>query len=85
MPKDEEPARPRGKVINLMDALRRSVAGGDSEPAEEPAAKPAARPISRPAAKAAGSRGLRLVKSAPKKSSTKPAAKAATTKGRRSA
>lgn len=85
VPRDEEPTRPRGKVINLMDALRRSVAGGDSETAEEPAAKPAARPISRPAAKATGSRGLRLVKSAPKKSTPKPAGKAATTKGRRSA
>jgi len=31
VPKDETPARSTGKVINLMDALRRSVSGGQAE------------------------------------------------------
>jgi DNA end-binding protein Ku len=31
IPKDEAPAPPRGKVINLMDALRKSVQGTDGE------------------------------------------------------
>jgi DNA end-binding protein Ku len=37
VPKDEEPAKKTGKVINLMDALRRSVSGvsaGEAEPEE---------------------------------------------------
>jgi len=43
LPQDEKPA-PRGKVINLMDALRRSVAGGEEKtPATHTAHKPAAR------------------------------------------
>jgi DNA end-binding protein Ku len=42
IPKDEAPAPARGKVINLMDALRKSVsAGTKSEP--EPKPKPAAK------------------------------------------
>jgi DNA end-binding protein Ku len=31
VPQDEVPAKPAGKVINLMDALRRSVSGGAAE------------------------------------------------------
>ena len=33
IPKDEEVAPPRGKVINLMDALRKSVSSGAKAPA----------------------------------------------------
>jgi DNA end-binding protein Ku len=42
IPKDEAPAAPRGKVVSLMDALRKSIG---SEPQEEalPRKKPAAR------------------------------------------
>ena len=43
IPQDEAPAPQRGKVINLMDALRKSVSGGDKAPAETPAKKPAAK------------------------------------------
>jgi DNA end-binding protein Ku len=42
IPKDEEVAPPRGKVINLMDALRKSVSGGAAA-AEEHAPKRASR------------------------------------------
>jgi DNA end-binding protein Ku len=44
LPVEEKPA-PRGKVINLMDALRRSVTGQDDKkaPAHEAAHKPAKR------------------------------------------
>jgi len=54
LPKDEKPAATKGKVINLMDALRKSVSGK----ADEEEAKPAAEK----------KRGLSLVKSAAKKS-----------------
>jgi DNA end-binding protein Ku len=33
----EEPAAPRGTVINLMDALRKSIEGGKPTPAKAPA------------------------------------------------
>jgi DNA end-binding protein Ku len=36
IPKDETAARPTGKVINLMDALRRSVSGGAAVAEEKP-------------------------------------------------
>ena len=54
LPKDEKPAATKGKVINLMDALRKSVSGK----ADEEEAKPAAEK----------KRGLSLVKPAAKKS-----------------
>ena len=38
IPKDETPAPQRGKVISLMDALRKSI-GDDEAPAKKPAAK----------------------------------------------
>ncbi len=39
IPKDEAPAPKRGNVVNLMDALRKSVSGGDtSEPKKKSAA-----------------------------------------------
>jgi non-homologous end joining protein Ku len=34
----EEPAAPRVTIINLMDALKKSIQGGQSEPAKAPAA-----------------------------------------------
>jgi DNA end-binding protein Ku len=83
IPKDEAPAPTRGKVINLMDALRKSVQGGEA------AAAPAAgkkKPPSRAASlfpdheeKA----GPTLVKSAAK--GTRTAAKAAKGSKRKSA
>jgi DNA end-binding protein Ku len=41
IPKDEAPARPRGKVINLMDALRKSVSGGAKSATNDIEKKPA--------------------------------------------
>jgi DNA end-binding protein Ku len=64
IPKEEAPAEHRAKVVNLMDALRKSVTGG----AETPAKKPAARaPAAHKKAAAAGDKhGLELVKHPPK-------------------
>jgi DNA end-binding protein Ku len=39
IPRDEEPAPQHGKVVNLMDALRKSVSGGASVPADGAPAK----------------------------------------------
>jgi DNA end-binding protein Ku len=41
IPKDEAPAPTRGKVINLMDALRKSVSGDTKSTTPEPEKKPA--------------------------------------------
>ncbi len=77
VPQDVEPAPARGKVINLMDALRKSIGGGAvAAPEPEEAAKP---PKKEP--KRAGG-GLSLVKGAapakaPAKSSAKRDTKAA--------
>ena len=64
IPKDEAPAPTRGKVINLMDALRKSVTGKSTE---EVAARAATK-------KAEPKKGPTLVKSA-SKTHAKPAAK----------
>jgi DNA end-binding protein Ku len=64
IPKDEAPAPTRGKVINLMDALRKSVSGKSTE---EAPARPATK-------KAEPKKGPTLVKST-SKTHTKPAAK----------
>jgi len=70
VPKDETPTRATGKVINLMDALRRSVSGGASEGShEETQPEPRKGPTlvkgaSKPAAKAAGKH---LPKAAPQR------------------
>jgi DNA end-binding protein Ku len=72
IPKDEAPAVQRGKVISLMDALRRSISGDAAE--EAPAKKKPAAKHAMPAAK-----GIALVKSG------KPAAKPAKTAKRKSA
>jgi DNA end-binding protein Ku len=66
IPRDE-PKKPSGKVINLMDALRNSVKGDDAPAEQKPAKK---------SAPAAHKKGLTLVKSAPAKS-TKPKRKSA--------
>jgi len=55
LPKEEKRTATKGKVINLMDALRKSVSGKADEEEEKPAA-------------AEKKRGLSLVKSAAKKS-----------------
>ncbi len=73
VPKDEPAAPARGKVINLMDALRKSVGnvGADEAPAAaERAEKKAGKA---PAKHAAANEGITLVKSGEKE----PAAKAA--------
>ncbi len=64
VPQDEAPAPTRGKVINLMDALRSSLGNkaAKAEPEEEDEAEEAA--PARPAAEK--KRGLSLVKGAPK-------------------
>jgi DNA end-binding protein Ku len=67
VPQDEVPARAAGKVINLMDALRRSVSGGAADRSTEEkrpevrkgptlvkgASKPVAKAASKPVAKPA--------------------------------
>lgn len=75
IPHDEGPAKPRGKVINLMDALRSSLkSGGHATEVEErtPSKKPAASHRSRTSAK----KGPRLVEK-------KPASKTHVTASRR--
>ena len=69
VPQDETAAPARGKIVNLMDALRRSVAGGPAAPAGEsetvkpPKKAPAsARPATK--AKAEPKQGISLVKGA---------------------
>lgn len=66
IPRDE-PKRPAGKVINLMDALRKSVKHDDATPQPRSAKK---------AVPAANKKGLTLIQSAPAKSS-KPKRKTA--------
>ncbi len=77
VPKDEEAKPQRGKVISLMDALKKSIAGGespaDTETADEEEAAPAKK---KPAAKHPA-KGITLVKSAAAKSTPARAAKAA--------
>jgi DNA end-binding protein Ku len=60
LPKDEEAAKPRGKVVSLMDALRKSIGEGEDEAQKK---KPAAK------AGAGTQKGLALVK--PVKAETK--------------
>lgn len=89
VPQDEAPAPARGKVINLMDALRNSVNGGAAQSAQpEPVHTESVRPV-RHAAVAKGEKkpqakaGLSLVKASEKatahgnahgtKAETKPA------------
>jgi DNA end-binding protein Ku len=64
VPREESPAPAKGKVINLMDALRKSVSG-DSQPAKKTAAK---------------KHGLALVKGAVKKQTHHAAKSKATPK-----
>ncbi len=74
VPQDEPVAPARGKVINLMDALRKSIGGtADAEPEAEPAqARPAARHTEKKPPKSAG---ISLVKGAEAKPAQKAAAK----------
>ena len=74
IPKDEAPALARGKVVSLMDALRKSVASVSPEEAEE---REQAAPKKKPAQK-----GLSLVASSKKPA---PAAKAVKPPKRKSA
>lgn len=79
IPQDVEPAPARGKVVNLMDALRKSIGGGaaaQSEQEEQPEAvgkKPAAHASEK---RGEGKRaGLSLVKGATPRSAVKSSAK----------
>ena len=63
IPRDEAPAPQRGKVINLMDALRKSISGGAKSTDEDEAPKKKHEP----------KKGPTLVKSSPKKPATKTA------------
>ncbi len=74
VPQDEAPAPARGKVINLMDALRKSIGGGTSAETEaEPAqTRPAARHAEKKPPK---SEGISLVKGAAPKGGAKSSAK----------
>ena len=74
IPKDETPRATKGKVINLMDALRKSVSSGNKSSEEE----------SRPAT-SEKKRGLSLVKSTAKKSTRHEAKSTKTTHKRKSA
>jgi DNA end-binding protein Ku len=60
IPREEEHAPARGKVVNLMDALRKSVRSGEA--AEAPRRKSAARKPSTTEKKPAAKHGLALVK-----------------------
>jgi DNA end-binding protein Ku len=71
IPKDEEPVKARGKVINLMDALRKSVGEGEAAAATaSPGKKKAAGKVSAAEAK----EGISLVKPAAKSSGRKKSA-----------
>jgi len=74
VPKDEAPKPTKGKVVNLMDALRKSVNGGKTGADE-----------TKPAAVSEKKRGLSLVKSAAKKATRHEAKSAKTTHKRKSA
>jgi DNA end-binding protein Ku len=69
IPKDEAPAPARGKVINLMDALRKSVGGGEKESAKVP--------VKAAAKKAETKKGPTLVKSTKRDTKAAPRRKSA--------
>jgi DNA end-binding protein Ku len=73
IPKDEAPAPARGKVINLMDALRKSVGGGEKEAAKESAKAPA----KSASKKAEAKKGPTLVKSTKHEAKATPRRKSA--------
>ncbi len=73
IPKDEAPAPARGKVINLMDALRKSVGGGEKEAAKEAAKAP----TKSAAKKAEAKKGPTLVKSTKREAKATPRRKSA--------
>ena len=80
VPQDEPVAAPRGKVVNLMDALRKSVGsvGADGETKSAPVTTPAAaKKRSAKAAAAEEKQGITLVHAAPAKAGkgTKAASK----------
>lgn len=74
IPKDEPAAPARGKVVNLMDALRKSVGsvGADEAPA---AAARAEKKITGKPTKAAAAKGISLVKGGGEADAAKPARK----------
>ena len=71
IPQDEKPAPARGQVINLMDALRKSVTSVTSEDLEEAPPAPKKAPTPKPASKSEPKKGITLIKS------DKPATKSA--------
>lgn len=79
VPQDEPVAAPRGKVVNLMDALRKSVGsvGADGETKAAPMVTPAAKKRSAKTVAAEEKQGIALVHAAPTKAGkgTKAASK----------
>ena len=75
VPQDTEPAPVRGKVVNLMDALRKSIGGNQAAQAAvaEPETEQAKPPKKEP--KRAASGGLSLVKGATPKAAVKSSSK----------
>jgi DNA end-binding protein Ku len=67
VPKDEV-AEPRGNVVNLMDALRKSLGGTDSGSSKRPPKKPVA------SVTADSEKGIGLVKSSSKVSAKRKTA-----------
>jgi DNA end-binding protein Ku len=68
VPQDEVPARSAGKVINLMDALRRSVSGGDRAEEKKPEERKGptlVKGVGKAAAKVEGKHAPKTVKAAP--------------------
>ncbi len=77
VPQDEPVAAPRGKVVNLMDALRKSVGsvGADGETKSTPAAAPAAKKRATKASAAEEKKGITLVQAPPAAKATKAGSK----------
>ena len=73
VPQDEPVAAPRGKVVNLMDALRKSVGsvGADGETKSAPAPAATSKKRATKAASADEKKGIQLVHAAPEKTAAK--------------
>jgi len=82
VPKDEAVEPARGKVINLMDALRKSVQGSESAPAAGKK-KPPMRETGKLFAEQEEKPGLALVKSSAKPSTRNTTAKSARSSAKR--
>ena len=76
IPHDEAPAPKRGNVVNLMDALRKSVGSVSAEEGEAETAAPKKKTTAKAEPKAEPKKGITLIKSEPAAGkATKPAAR----------